>query len=178
MKGSNEVRNMVLAALFAALDIVTTRLFFADAFLPPGTTLVRVSLQFLCYGLAGWLLGPGWTLGAAVTGDIVGSLIRAGGYGAVFPGVTLICALAGLTFGLILYRRPPKLWRALLATGLYCLLFLLPLMPLVFYLQYGTPYWPMFWASLPWRALLFAPYGIVLFLAMKALDAPLRKAFR
>jgi len=177
MKKSGEIRNMVMAALFVALDIVTTRLFFADAFLPPGTTLVRVSLQFLCYGLAGWLIGPGWTMGAAATGDIVGSMMRAGGYGAIFPGVTLICALSGLVFGLLLYRQPPKLWRALTATGLYCLLIMLPLMPLVFNLQFGTPYWPTFWSSLPWRALLFAPYGIILFIVQKALNHPLRKVF-
>jgi ECF transporter S component (folate family) len=171
VKKNNDIRSLILAALFASLDIVTTRLFFADVFLPPGTTLVRVSLQFVCYGLAGWLLGPGWTFGAAVTGDIVGAMVRAGGYGAIMPGVTLIWGLSGLVFGFVLYKRPPKLWRALLATGVCSVLFVF-LMPLVFWLT-GSPYWPTFFSALPWRVLLSAQYGIVLFLLQKALEKPL-----
>jgi ECF transporter S component (folate family) len=179
LKNSAEIRYMVLAAMFASVDIITTRMFFADAFFPTvPPNLVRFSLQFLCYGLAGWILGPGWTLGAAVTGDIVGALIRSGGFDPISPGITLVCALSGLMFGFVLYKRPPKLWRSILATGIYCMVIMWPLVPLVFHLWFGREFWPSLWSSLPWRAVLFIPYGVILFLVQKSLDRPLRKHFQ
>ncbi|MCL2083198.1 MAG: folate family ECF transporter S component [Oscillospiraceae bacterium] len=177
----NEIRSLVMAALLAALDIVTTRTLFAQAFMPPGTFEVRVSLQFLWYGLAGWLLGPGWAIGSAVSGDLIGSMMNAGGTGTFFPGYTLTALVSGLACGMLLYKRQPRLWRALLASGAYCLLITLPLTSLwrsmtgegVAAVSFETA----FWVALPWRAALVAPYGLILAGVQKALDRPFGKLF-
>lgn len=175
----NELKSMIMAALFAALDIVTTMMLFSGgwAFLPPGSFTVRVSLQFLWYGLAGWLLGPGWALGSAVTGDLIRGMMNPGGSGVFFPGYTLTAAVSGIMFGFLLYKRTPRLWRALLATGLYCLLISLPLSALWSQMTGGAAFWPALWTALPWRAALFAPYGFVLIGVQKTLEKPLGRYF-
>jgi len=170
----NEWRSMILAALFAALDIVTTRLLSGPGYyLPPGTYTVRISAQFLWYGLAGWLLGPGWAVGSAVTGDLIGSMMNPTGNGTFFPGYTLTAAASGLLCGLLLYKREPRAWRALLTSGLYCLGVALPQTSLWRDLTGVMPFRPSLLMALPWRAALLVPYGIALLVAQKILQKPL-----
>ncbi|MDR0293485.1 MAG: folate family ECF transporter S component [Oscillospiraceae bacterium] len=172
MKRSNELRSLILAALFAGLDIVCTRLLPAY-YLPPGTFLVRVGLQFLVFALAGWTLGPGWAMGAAMVSDVVGVLINPTGTGQFFPGYTLTAGLSGLAYGLILHKRAPAFWRAVLSVAVHMLLIALPLTSLWFQMQ-GT--YPTFQASfrlaLLWRAALVLPYALVLTALQKALNRP------
>ncbi len=80
-------------------------------------------------------------------------------------------------FGFLLYKREPRLWRALLATGMYCLVITLPLNALWADQTGIMQFWMAFWMTLPWRAALFAPYGLVLFAVQKALKKPLGRQF-
>ena len=175
MKKGNEVRSLILAGLFAAAEVATVRLIpWLVYYLPsPAVPIVRVSLQFLWYGLAGWLLGPGWAMGGAMTADLIGSMINPTGSGSFFPGFTLTAAVSGLLFGFILHKRKPALWRCLLTLSLYQLAVALPLT--AFWSPYigGPAFWPSLWTALPWRAVLIFPYALVLFGTQKALEKPL-----
>jgi ECF transporter S component (folate family) len=173
VKKNIDLRFLVLAALFAALDIACTRLIPAF-FLPPGTWLVRVGLQFLVFAIAGWTIGPGWAMGAAMAGDVVGVLINATGTGTFFPGYTLTAGMSALMYGLILHKRKPNFWRAGAAAAVHMLAVALPLTSLWmsmqgFYPDFRSP----FILALPWRAMLIVPHTLLIFGLQKALEKPL-----
>ena len=175
MKKGVELRALVLAGLFAGLDIVCTRLLPAY-FLPPGTWLVRVGLQFLIFALAGWTAGPGWAMGAAMTSDVIGVLINPTGTGQFFPGYTLTAGLSALIYGLFLYKRRPSYLRAVLAAAAHMLIVALPLTSLWNVTQGFYPtFWPSFWLALPWRAALVLPYSLLIFGVQRALNGAVRK---
>ncbi|MDR1736753.1 MAG: folate family ECF transporter S component [Oscillospiraceae bacterium] len=173
---NNTTRFMVAAALLAALDIVFVRL-LPSYFLPPGQYLFRITPQFLCYGLAGWLIGPGWAMGTAAVADIIGAMVNPTGPGTVFPGYTLTAILSGLVYGLMLYRRKPQLWRGLTAAGLHLVAVALPLTSLWMLMQNETPFLTTFWLALPWRAAAVPLFGIALFGVQKALGKPTARLF-
>lgn len=177
MKKGNDLRYLILAALIAALEIITVRLLpFTTFYLPPGTYIVRVSLQTIWYVLAGWIVGPGWAMGAAMTSDVIGAMINATGSGVFFPGYTITAALSGLAFGFILYKSTPTLWRTLLAVSVHTLLISLPLSA-----YWGSvtgiypDFWTPFWAALPWRAMMILPYTLISFALQKALQKTVGK---
>jgi ECF transporter S component (folate family) len=173
MKKSLDLRYLVLAGLFAALDIVCSR-FLPVYFLPPGTFLIRTGLQFLVFALAGWTIGPGWAMGAAMTADVIGVLLNPTGTGQFFPGYTLTAGLSGLMYGLILHRRKTNFWRTGAAAAVHMLLIALPLTSLWFSMQGFFPdFWTPFWLALPWRALLVIPHTLLIFAMQKALGKPL-----
>ena len=175
MKKGIELRALVLAGLFAGLDVVCTRLLPAY-FLPPGTWLVRVGLQFLIFALAGWTIGPGWAMGAAMASDVVGVLINPTGTGQFFPGYTLTAGLSALVYGLFLHKRRPSYMRAVLAAAAHMLAVALPLTSLWSVTQGFYPtFWSSFWLALPWRAALVLPYSLLIFGAQKALNKAVGK---
>ena len=175
MKKRYELRALILAGLFAGLDIICTRLLPAY-YLPPGTFLVRAGLQAVIFGLAGWILGPGWAMGAAMASDVIGVLINPTGTGQFFPGYTLTAGLSGLMYGLILYKRRLGLLRAVLSAAAHMLLIALPLTSLWFLMQgYYPTFWSSFWLAFPWRAALVLPYSLLLFGLQKALDKAVGK---
>ena len=166
------IRSMVLAGLLAALDIVFTRM-LPTVYLPPGTFLVRVGPQFLVFALAGWMLGPGWAMGMAMTSDLLGVLINATGTGQFFPGFTLTAGVSALGYGLILHRRSVTLWRAGAAAAAHMALVALPLtslwnQTLGWYPSFGSS----FRLAAPWRAGLVIPYALLIFALQKALERP------
>jgi ECF transporter S component (folate family) len=170
VKKSNELRNLVVAALIVALEVVTVRLLPLSYYLPPGNFTVRVSLQTVWYALAGWILGPGWAMGAAMTGDVLGTMLNATGNGVFFPGYTVTAAMTGLCFGFFLYTRKPTLLRTLLSVTTHSLVVSLPLTAYwgsVTGLYNG--FWVPFWAALPWRAALVLPYTLAVYALQKAL---------
>ena len=73
---------------------------------------LRLNLGFLPTAVAGMLMGPFCSMLVAVCGDLLGATLFPSG--ALFPGFTITAALAGINYGLWLYRREPKLWRAAL----------------------------------------------------------------
>ena len=163
---------MALAGLFIALDVACTRM-LPVYYLPPGLFLVRVGLQFLIFALAGWMVGPGWAMGLAMASDLLGVMINPTGTGQIFPGFTLTAGLSALAYGLLLYRKGPKLWRALAASAAHMLAIALPLTSLWNQtLGYYPTFWASFWLALPWRAALVLPHALLIFAAQKALDRP------
>lgn len=177
MKKSNELRSLIIAALIVALEVVTVRLLPLSYYLPPLTLYVRVSLQVVWYALAGWILGPGWAAGAAMTGDVLGSMINATGTGVLFPGYTVTAALSGLCYGFFLYRQKPTLLRTLLAVATHSLLITLPLSAYWGSVTGTEPvaFWVSFWAALPWRAALVLPYTLAVYGIQRAMNKTVAK---
>jgi ECF transporter S component (folate family) len=177
VKKGYELRYLVLAGLFIALEIVTVRILPLTYFMPTvPPNLVRVSLQPLWYASAGWLLGPGWGLGVAMAGDVLGAMINPTGNAVLNPGFTLIAALNGLVFGFLLYKRGPSVWRALITVGLSQVVITMPLTA-YFGTQAGwyADFWIALWASLPWRVALVLPYALLVFGTQKALKKTVKK---
>lgn len=162
----SKIQKLTLAGLLVAIDIIAAR--FLSFYLPFGTQLVRVGPQFLAHSLAGWLLGPFWALGSAVAGDLLGMLINAAGK-TIYPGYTISAALTGLIYGLLLYRRPVRLWRCLLAVSLAVIGVSTLLTSYWNSLYFSVPWLPALWSALPWRLITIPIYTALLFAVQKGL---------
>jgi ECF transporter S component (folate family) len=177
LKKGYELRCLILAGLFAAFAIVCVRL-LPVYFLPPGTWLVRVDLQFLMFAMAGWIIGPGWALGAAMVSDVAGAMINPTGAGVFFPGYALTAGLSGLMYGLILHKRSGSFLRVCVAAAAHMLFVALPLNALwaTMIMKDSYPeFWPALWLSLPWRAALVLPYSVLIFGMQKLLNRAVAK---
>ena len=166
---------LILAAMFTALEVVTVRLLPLTYYLPPGTFEVRVSAQFLCYGLAGWLVGPWWGMGSAVAADLIGVFINPTGSGVFFPGYTLSAAIGGLLYGLFLYKKQPSIWRCLGAVASQTVICGLALGALWSSIYYGKGWLGMIITQYPIRLLLIIPYALALLGLQNALPKQLTR---
>ncbi len=102
------VKKMVLASLFIAIEIITTR------FLSIQTPIIRISLDFIPLALSAIILGP-YTAGiVAAIADIFGMLIFSRG-GAYFPGFTFSSFVSGFLYGVILHKKRITLKRCFFA---------------------------------------------------------------
>ncbi|HEX2927504.1 MAG TPA: folate family ECF transporter S component [Ruminiclostridium sp.] len=104
----NNVKKMVLAGLFIALEIITTR------FLSIQTPIIRISMDFIPVALSAVMLGPFSAGIAAAIADILGMLIFSKG-AAYFPGFTLSAFMSGFLYGIMLYKKKVTLTRSFLA---------------------------------------------------------------
>ena len=90
-------KKIILAALLLAMLIILSR------FLSIKTPLVKISFAFIPTMLCAIWLGPKWTVLLNVLGDIIGAtLFPTGPY---FVGYTISTAIAGLIYGLLLYKK-------------------------------------------------------------------------
>lgn len=113
MKNSN-VRKLVEISLLIALEVILTR------FCSINTPILRIGFGFLPVAIIGMMHGPLSAGVAYAVGDILGMMIfpSTGGY---FPGFTLTAFLTGVTYGLVLYKKPKTWGRIILAVAIVCL---------------------------------------------------------
>ena len=165
MNRNNALKKLVLAALFVALDLLFTRVFCV--YLMGGAE--RVSLQTLASAVCGWALGPWWGAGVAAAADLLGSAVGTSGL-SFFPGFTLTAALRGLTYGLLLYRKPVTFPRCLAASAAVSILWglLLNAVWLSFYM--GKNFWAWTVAKGPLKLLLVPVYGYLIYLTLRGLQ--------
>lgn len=100
-------RRLCMMGVLLAMQVVMSRLFNVQL-----SDSLRVNLGFLPNAVAGMLMGPFCGMLVAACADLLGATLFPSG--AVFPGFTLTAALAGMNYGLWLYRRKDSLWRAAL----------------------------------------------------------------
>ncbi len=165
MNRNNTLKKLVLAALFVALDLLFTRVFCI--YLMGGAE--RVSLQTLASAVCGWALGPWWGAGVAAAADLLGSAIGSSGL-SFFPGFTLTAALRGLTYGLLLHKKPVTFPRCLAANAAVSILWglLLNAVWLSFYM--GKNFWAWTVAKAPLKCLLIPLYAYLIYLTLKGLQ--------
>lgn len=90
-------KKIILSALLLALLIILSR------FLSIKTPIVTVSFAFVPTMLCAIWLGPKWTVLINVLGDLIGATLFP--FGSFFIGYTISTAIAGLIYGLLLYKK-------------------------------------------------------------------------
>ena len=109
-----KTKRVVTLGLLLAMEIVLSR------FLSFTTPIVKVGFAFLPIVAAAVLYGSWWASGVAALGDLLGALLFP--TGPYFFGFTLTAFLTGLVFGFLLYNRTFRVWRAVTAAGIVCIL--------------------------------------------------------
>ncbi|MDR3355919.1 MAG: folate family ECF transporter S component [Spirochaetaceae bacterium] len=92
----SKVKKIVLSGLLLAVLIVLERVIAFE------TQFLRFSFAYVPLMLSAIMLGPAWSTGIAVLGDVIGMLMFP--KSAFFPGFTLNALLTGLIYGLFLYN--------------------------------------------------------------------------
>lgn len=92
----SKLKKVILAALLLATTVVLSR------FLSIKTPIIVISFSYLPIMLSAILLGPFYSTLIAALSDLIGALLFP--FGAYFFGYTLSSALAGLIYGLLLYK--------------------------------------------------------------------------
>ena len=99
-------KKIILAAILLAMLIILSR------FLSIKTPILKISFAFIPTLLCAIWLGPKWSVLLNVLGDVIGAtLFPTGPY---FVGYTISTAIAGLIYGLILYKKEGNLSRRLI----------------------------------------------------------------
>lgn len=101
MQEMSKTKKMILSALMITLSIVLSR------FLSIKTPLLSISFAFVPVVLSAIWLGPKYTCLIAGISDVVGAVLFP--FGEFFVGFTISSILAGLIYGLILYKKQGEL---------------------------------------------------------------------
>lgn len=113
MNKNSNTSKLIIVSFLMALEIVLTRLF--SFFLP----FLRLGIGFLPISIVGILYGPIWAGSAYALGDLLGMfLFPSGPY---FPGFTLSAFITGVTYGLILHKKPLTWKRMFTASLIVCI---------------------------------------------------------
>ena len=112
-KSTSATQRLVVIAFLIALEIVLTR--FASITTP----YLRIGFGFLPVVIVAIEYGPLWAGTAYAIGDIIGALLFPSG--PFFPGFTVSAFLAGLVYGLFLYKHEIRIPRVLLACAVVAL---------------------------------------------------------
>lgn len=105
----SKTKKITYIAVLIALQVVIGR--FAGIMTP----IVSINLSFIPLVINAIVFGPVSSTISAAAADVLGAFLFPQGLGTFFPGYTLSAALNGLIYGLILYRKPKRLWRICLA---------------------------------------------------------------
>lgn len=126
------VRSLSGAGLLCALSAVLNQ------FTLVVSQLLEIGFSFLATALSGFLYGPWVAALAGVVIDLTGYFLRPNG--GFFIGFTLNELLAGMLYGLWLYKRPVSLMRTFCACLSIVLVINLCLTPLWLNLMYGNAF--------------------------------------
>ncbi len=92
-------KKIITTAILLAMLIILSR------FLSVKTPIMKISFAFIPTMLCAIWLGPKWTVLLNVLGDVIGAtLFPTGPY---FVGYTISTAIAGLIYGMLLYKKNP-----------------------------------------------------------------------
>lgn len=93
----NKNKKIILTAVLLTMIIILSR------FLSIRTPILKISFAFVPTMLCAIWLGPKWTVLLNVLGDVIGATLFP--TGPFFIGYTISTALAGLIYGLLLYKK-------------------------------------------------------------------------
>lgn len=131
-----DLRNLTLMAMFLALDVCLS--FFSVQVFP----FLKIGFSFLSLTAAGMMFGPvpGFAIGAA--GDLIGYFIKP--TGAFNPLMTLVAAVAGLIWGLVLYKNQCGLLRIIIAKTSITVICNLVMTTAILCLFFGSAFYEIF----------------------------------
>lgn len=127
-------RQIVFIGLLVALHIILSRFVSINAW------NLKIGFAFVATFVGAYLYGP---LGGVIVGglgDFLGAILFP--IGPYFPGFTLNCALTGLVFGLLLYKKQTKA-RIGIAVAIDQLVIALWITTYWISFLYGSPFWPL-----------------------------------
>ena len=101
MQSISKTKKLILSALMLTLSIVLSR------FLSIKTPFLAISFSFVPTMLSAIWLGPKYTCLIAGLADLIGAILFP--FGEFFVGFTVSSILAGLIYGLILYKKSGEL---------------------------------------------------------------------
>lgn len=93
-------KKIILSAVLLAMLIILSR------FLSIKTPITKISFAFIPTMLCAIWLGPKWSVLLNVLGDVIGATLFP--TGPFFIGYTISTAIAGLIYGLLLYKKEPN----------------------------------------------------------------------
>lgn len=94
----SKLKKVILSGILLALLIVLNR------FISIKTPLLVISFSFVPIMMAAIWLGPKYSTIIAALGDFIGAILFP--FGTYFPGFTVSAGLAGLIYGIFLYKKP------------------------------------------------------------------------
>ncbi len=152
---------LVTIGLLVAVHVVLSR------FLSINAWNMKIGFAFVAVFVGAYLYGP--VAGALVggLGDFMGAQLFP--IGAYFPGFTLNCALTGVIFGILLFKRQSKL-RIGIAVLLDQLVISMWLTPLWISILYGAAYLPLIISRLPQIGIMVAVQIAVILLLIGLID--------
>lgn len=122
---------LIFTALLVAVHIVLSR------FLSFNAWNLKIGFSFVPIFIAATMNGPLAAIIVGALGDFLGAILFP--IGPYFPGFTLSCALTGLLFGLLLYKKQTRL-RIVIAVFIDQFALSLFLTSLWLHILYGTQY--------------------------------------
>lgn len=157
-----KVRTITLCGLFAALAFVI------GSFSVQVTPSIKIGFSGLPNELVDFLFGP--VVGCIFSGtmDILKLIVKP--TGPWIPGLTLNTVLAGLIYGIFLYKKPIRLWRILAAKFLVAMLINVVLGTIWLAPVVGKAFWVMVPARLTKNLLMWPINSLVLYLVLKVLE--------
>ena len=161
-----DLRMLVTMALLIAMNVILTR------FLGIQTPLVQINFSFVPVVLAALLYGPAPAAIVGGIGDFLGAILFPAG--AYFPGFTLTAVLAGLVYGLFLYRKPAAVWRAVAAVLIITVVLNMGLNTLWLWITMKDGVWGILSTRIP-KYFIVAPVQILI---TRALSGRLTEVFR
>lgn len=124
------------------------------------TEYIRIGFDSIAKELTGMLFGP--VVGCAVGGlsDIIAYIMKP--VGGFFPGFTISTMLAGIIYGVVLYKRPVSLVRIIAANSVVTIVVNLILNTYWLTILYGDAFFALFPARAV-KQLIMLPIEVVLF---------------
>ncbi len=107
---ANEMKNIHSLAMCAVLVALYVAIDTASVYVTP---TLQLTFSFLVLGILGFRFGPCTGVIAGLACDLIAYVVRPAG--PLHLGFTLSTMLTVLIFALLLYKRPPKVWRVLVA---------------------------------------------------------------
>lgn len=170
-------KKIILSALLLALLIVLSR------FLSIKTPIMKISFAFVPTMLCAIWLGPKYTVLINVIGDVIGAtLFPTGPY---FIGYTISTGVAGLIYGLLLYKKSSDqysdkqfLLRLIIATTLVAVFVNMILNTLWISITGGKAFFVLLWTRIAKQLIMIPVHVTVIFFLEKILRKPFDKYLR
>ena len=134
---------------------------------------LQVSFSFLPILIAAIILGPKYSTAIAALGDLIGALLWP--FGAYFVGFTIVDAIVGLIYGLLLYNKnegeffegKKLLIRLAISSALVLWIVDLPCMSLMLSLLYGNAFLVVLTGRLVTKLVMFPIQIAIIFFLSK-----------
>lgn len=163
------IRNLSTCAMLTAICVALSFLHI------PITNSVQLSFGFIAIGLIGLWYGPIPAALCSGISDLIGFMIFPSGM--FFPGFTLSAIVGGLLYGLVLYRRPIKFLRTLLAFFLVGIIVNVILNTIWVAILYGYGIWALLPARIAKNLITIPLNAFIFYLIAKTLNRYIGKRY-